>query len=182
MSRVSNDRHARHVAALRAELAGLALGIKRIRVERLLSLEYRPDQPRAPSGQSDGGQWVPEGTGGASRGQIESAELEGGSRVLSIRIRARPHTDWDEQHTVTAPDGTRTVFETSGLTQTIHDGDSGEILRRSTLTQDGAEPETFFQLARGRSRPSDDLARRFAKTLEAGESLFSVLSGRNTDN
>ena len=30
----------------------------------------------------------------------------------------------DAQHAVTAPDGTRTVFETSGLTQTIRDGET----------------------------------------------------------
>ena len=149
-----------------------------------MSRKYRPDQPRAPAGQSDGGRWLPEGTGGETQAQsqTEDAVLEDGSRVLSIRIRAKPHTDWDEQHTVTGPDGTRTVFETSGLTQTIRDGDSDEILARSILTQDGAEPEAFVQLARGRPRPSDELARRFAKTLKAAGSLFSVLSGRNIKN
>jgi hypothetical protein len=182
MSRLTNDRHAQEVAALRAELAGLAVEVKLIRLERVLSRTFRSDQPRAPAGQSDGGRWVSEGTGGAAEGQsqTEDAVLEDGSRVLSIRIRAKPHADWDEQHTVTGPDGTRTVFETSGLTQTIRDGDSGEILARSILTRDGAEPEAFVQRARGRLRPSDELARRFARTLEAAASLFSVLSGRNT--
>ncbi len=182
MSRLTNDRHAQEVAALRIELAGLAIGVKLIRLEHVLSRKYRPDQPRAPTGQSDGGRWLPEGTGGGSQAQsqTEDAVLEDGSRVLSIRIRAKPHTDWDEQHTVTGQDGTRTVFETSGLTQTIRDGDSNEILARSNLTSDGAEPEAFVQLARGRPRPSDELARRFARTLEAAGSLFSALSGRNT--
>lgn len=182
MSRLTNDRHAQDVAALRAELAGLAVDVKLIRLERVLSRKYRPDQPRAPAGQSDGGRWVSDGTGGAAEGQsqTEDAVLEDGSRVLSIRIRAKPHTDWDEQHTVIGPDGTRTVFETSGLTQTIRDGDSDEILARSILTPDGAEPQAFVKLARGRPRPSDELAQRFARTLEAAGSLFSVLSGRNT--
>lgn len=184
MSRLTNDRHAQEIAALRTELAGLAVGVKLIRLDHVLSRKYRPDQPRAPAGQSDGGRWVSEGTDGASeaQSQTEDSVLEDGSRVLSIRIRAKPHTDWDEQHTVTGPDGTRTVFETSGLTQTIRDSDSGEILARSRLTQDGAEPEAFVQLARSRPRPSDDLARRFARALEAAGSLFSVLSGQNTKN
>jgi hypothetical protein len=182
MSRLTNDRYTQDVAALRTELAGLAVGVKLIRLERVLSRKYRPDQPRAPAGQSDGGRWVSEDNGGAAEGQsqTEDAVLEDGSRVLSIRIRAKPHTDWDEQHTVIGPDGTRTVFETSGLTQTIRDGYSDEILARSILTPDGAEPQAFVQLARGRPRPSDDLARRFAKTLEAAGSLFSTLSRRNS--
>jgi len=182
MSRLTDERHAQDVAAIRTELAGLAVGVKLIRLERVLSRKYRPDQPRAPAGQSDGGRWLPEGTGGETQpqAQTEDAVLEDGTRVLSIRIRAKPHTDWDEQHTVTGPDGTRTVFETSGLTQTIRDGDSDEILSRSILTPDGAEPQAFVQLARGRPRPSDELARRFAKTLEAAGSLFSVLSERKT--
>ncbi|WP_457106370.1 hypothetical protein [Methylobacterium sp. P5_C11] len=184
MARVITDRHAREIAILRAELSGLAVGVKLIRLERVLNRKYRPDQPRAPAGQSDGGRWTSDGADGASaaQSQTEDAVLGDGSRVLSIRIRARPHTEWDEQHTVTGPDGTRTVFETSGLTQTIRDGDSGEILARSVLTQDGAEPEAFVQPARSRPRPDDDLARRFARTLDAAGSLFSVLSGRNTDN
>ncbi|MCJ2085700.1 hypothetical protein MKK88_06775 [Methylobacterium sp. E-005] len=182
MSRLIDDRHAQEVAANRTELAGLAVGGKLIRLERVLSRKYRPDQPRAPAGQSDGGRWHPEGTGGETQAQAqtEDAVLEDGSRVLSIRMRAKPHTDWDEQHTVIGSDGTRTVFETSGLTQTIRDGDSDEILARSILTLDGAEPQAFVQLARGRPRPSDELAQCFAKTLEAAGLLFSVLSQRKT--
>jgi hypothetical protein len=184
MSRLTNDRHAQDVAVLCNELAGLAVDIKLIRLERILSRTYRPDQPRAPANQSDGSRWVSEGTDGTSeaQSQTEDAVLEDGSRVLSIRIRAKPHTDWNEQHTVIGPDGTRTVFETSGLTQTIRDGDSDEIIARSILTPDGAEPQAFVQLARGRPRPSDELARRFAKALESAGSLFSVLSGRNTSD
>ncbi|MCJ2053232.1 hypothetical protein [Methylobacterium sp. J-070] len=182
MSRLTNDRHAQEIATLRAELAGFAVDVKLIQFENVLSRKDRADQPRAPAGQSDGGRWVSDGTDGASEAQSRTVDavLADGSRVLSIRIRAKPHTDWDEQHTVTGPDGTRTVFETSGFTQTIRDGDSGEILARSTLTRDGAEPEAFVRLARSRPRPSDELARRFARTLEAAGSLFSVLSGQNT--
>jgi len=45
MSRLTNDRHALDVAALRAEFAGLAVGVKLIRLERVLSRKYRPDSP-----------------------------------------------------------------------------------------------------------------------------------------
>src|ERR1700760_2223868 len=99
MSRLTNDRHAEEIATLRAELAGLAVDVKLIQFENVLSRKYRADQPRAPAGQSDGGRWVSDGTDGASEAQsrTEDAVLEDGSRVLSIRIRAKPHTDWDEQ-------------------------------------------------------------------------------------
>ena len=117
------------------------------------------------------------GRDGSVDSRTDEAIAEDGSRVLSIRIRANRQADWDERHTVTAPDGTRTVFETSGLTQTIRDGDTGAILGRSPLTVDGAEPEALVQPAR--SLPGG-LARRFTRTLEAAGSLFAALSGRNT--
>lgn len=154
----------------------------------MLGRKYRSGQPRAPAGQPDGGRWVsggsdPGATDSVGRGspaasRTDEAATEDGSRVLSIRIRANPRADWDEQHTVTAPDGTRTVFETSGLNRTIRDGETGAILGRSTLTTDGAEAEAVLQPAR--SLPGE-LARRATRTLEAAGSLFAVLSGRNGD-
>jgi hypothetical protein len=154
----------------------------------MLARKYRSDQPRAPAGQPDGGRWVsaPSGgarwmsanSGGQAETQTEEAVTEDGSRVLSIRIRANARADWDAQHTVTAPDGTRTVFETSGLTQTIRDGETGEILGRSTLTADGAESEAFVQPARGLP---GKLGQRIWRTLEAAGTLFSVLAGRDRD-
>ncbi|MDP4002489.1 hypothetical protein [Methylobacterium sp. NEAU K] len=157
-----------------------------IRIERMLACKYRFDQPRAPAGQPDGGRWVSAPSGGArwmsansgsqAETQTDEAVTEDGSRVLSIRIRANRQADWDAQHTVIAPDGTRTVFETSGLTQTIRDGETGEILGRSTLTADGAEPEAFVQPACSRS---GGLGQRIWRTLEAAGSLFTVLAGRD---
>lgn len=110
------------LTAIRSDLAELAVEVELIRVERVLARKYSPDQPREPAGRSDGGRWT-SGRGGspgpATAGPLgsdaspapEEAVAEDGSRVLSLRIRSHPSQDWDEQHTVTAPDGTRTVFE-----------------------------------------------------------------------
>lgn len=143
------------IAAIRGLLAGAALDREVIRLERTLRRKYSPDQPRAPAGQSDGGQWVPAGaaggsTGGRSGGSDgdvagrERTLLDDGTQVLSIRIRAG-RRDYDEQHIVTAPDGESRIFENSGLTQTIRDGATGAVLGRSTFTAAGAEPEAFVQ-------------------------------------
>ena len=151
MLRSITGRHDRDVAALRLDLAAIAVEFELIRLERMLARKYRSDQPRAPAGQPEGGRGVsgdrlgsdPGATGSIGQGspadsRTDETVTEDGSRVLSIRIRANHQADWDEQHTVTAPDGMRTVFETSGLTQTIRDGATRQILGRSTLTADGA--------------------------------------------
>ena len=181
MSRWTDDRHDREIAALRSDLAGIAVDLALLRIRQSLARKYRPDQLRAPAGQTEGGRWILGGTTGPNAARTEDAVLADGTHVLSIRIRANPRADWDERHTVTAPDGTRTVFETSGLSQTIRDGDSGAILSRSTLTADGAEPDAFVQPARSVPRLPDVLARQVARTLEAAGALFTVLAGRNDD-
>ncbi|WP_019903910.1 hypothetical protein [Methylobacterium sp. 77] len=177
------------IAAIRADLAELAVEVELIRVERVLVRKYSPDQPREPAGQSGGGRWA-SGSGGPSdptaTGALgsddppgaEQAVTEDGSHVLSLRIRSHPSQDWDEQHTVTAPDGTRTVFEMSGRTQTIRDGETGDILSRSTLNGDRAEPEAFVQDARAPMRGP----LRIAAAIEAAATLLTVLSQRNGSN
>ncbi|GJE55632.1 hypothetical protein FV217_17725 [Methylobacterium sp. WL9] len=186
--------HRRDLNEIRASLAGLTVETKLLRIGWLLSQKYDPDQPREPAGQLGGGRWTsgdptaagplaagddPETTGSIGGGSAPSTTQEevvtaDGSRVLSIRIRSNPHAEWDEQHTVTAPDGTRTVFETSGLTQTIRDGGSGEILSRSRLTTSGAEPEAFFQSARAPQRLPRELKRLSDRILQAAISLFTT--------
>ena len=104
---------------------------------------------------------------------------EDGSHVLSIRIRARPRP-FDEQHFVTAPDGERRIFETSGSNQTIRDGETGEVLARSTFTAQGAEPEAWVQPALLRTLAP--AAAVLARTMEAAASLFAALSARNDRN
>lgn len=186
MARTRVGRHDREIAALRLDVAGIAAEVELVRIERALARKHRSDQPRAPAGGPDGGRWVPEGSDPAVTGSIgrdgsadtrtDEVVTEDGSRVLSIRIRANPRADWDERHTVTAPDGARTVFETSGLTQTVRDGETGEILGRSTLTADGAVPDAFVQPAR--SGMPGGLSRILRSLEAAGTTLFGVLSGR----
>ncbi len=144
------------VKAIRGLLAGAALDLEAVRLERILRRKFSVDQPRAPAGQSDGGRWVPSGGGQGIAGQSNGSDsdvahreqtvLDDGTRVLSLRIRAG-RRDYDRQDIVTAPDGQSRVFETSGLTQTIRDGETGAVLGRSTFTATGVEPEAFAQPA-----------------------------------
>lgn len=187
MSRL--DTHTEQLAAIRSDLAELAVEVELIRVESVLARKYSPDQPREPAGQPGGGRWA-SGHGGsagpATMGSLgshdspatEEVVAEDGSRVLSLRIRSHPSQDWDEQHTVTAPDGTRTVFEMSGRTQTVRDGETGEILSRNTLNGDRAEPEAFVQDARAPTRRP----LRIGIAVEAAVTLLSALSQRNGSN
>lgn len=185
MSRLDTRRQ--RLAAIRSDLAELAVEVELIRVERVLARKYSPDQPREPAGQPGGGRWA-SGHGGsagpATMGSLgshdspatEEVVTEDGSRVLSLRIRSHPSQDWDEQHTVTAPDGTRTVFEMSGRTQTVRDGETGEVLSRGTLSGDRVEPEAFVQDVRAPRPPGRP---KIAALTDAARTLLSVLAGRS---
>ena len=177
------------IAAIRGLLAGAVLDREAIRLERTLRRKYSDDQPRAPAGQSDGGQWVPAGgagggsTGGRSGGSDgdiagrERTLLDDGTQVLSIRIRAG-RRDYDEQHIVTAPDGESRIFENSGLTQTIRDGATGAVLGRSTFTAAGAEPEAFVQSTFLPAIPF--VAAKGVATVELALALYAAyLSSKN---
>ncbi|GJE16492.1 hypothetical protein [Methylobacterium marchantiae] len=188
MSRLATYEH--ESAAIRSDLAGIAVEVELVRVERVLARKYSPDQPREPAGQSGGGRWTsgalgddgsadPETTGSLGSDTSPDSEetiTEDGSRVLSLRIRSHPSQGWDEQHTVIAPDGTRTVFEMEGRTQTIRDGETGEILSRSTMVDGRAVPEAFAQNARA-SRPSPS---RHKAAVEAALALLSVFALRKS--
>jgi hypothetical protein len=80
----------------------------------------------------------------------------------------------DERHTVTTPDGTKTVFERSGDTQTIRDGATGEALSAATWTPDGVLPEATVQPV---AMPQ---ASRTNSTLEAAATLFTWQSTKNS--
>ncbi|WP_146221742.1 hypothetical protein [Methylobacterium sp. B4] len=164
-------------------MAGAALDLGAVRLERTLRRKSSEDRPRAPAGQPDGGQWVPSGGGvqGVSErsndtdGDVahrEQTVLDDGTRVLSLRIRAG-RRDYDAQDIVTAPDGQSRIFETSGLTQTIRDGETGAVLGRSTVTAAGAEPEAFAQPA---FLPAAPVA---IATVELALALYAVRSGQN---
>ncbi|SDM65459.1 hypothetical protein SAMN05216360_10319 [Methylobacterium phyllostachyos] len=183
---------------LRNVLAGLSLETKLIRLQRQLQAKGWETQPRAPAGQPNGGEWVQ----GPSSGQwtslqgdrpegalsqdppplTESTTLEDGTHVLSIRIHAG-RKPFDEQHTVIAPDGESRIFETSGATQTIRDGQTGDVLSRSTFTATDLVSEPLVQPA---FLPAVPLAIEGAlaaveavRTLELALSLLAVLSAQD---
>lgn len=147
---------------LRSVLAGLALETKLIRLQRQLHAKGWETQPRAPAGQPNGGEWVPAPGGGqwATLHEdrpsgpspqdpppfTEATTLEDGTHVLSIRIHTG-RKPFGEQHTVIAPDGESRIFETSGETQTIRDGQTGDVQSRSTFTAIDLVSEPIVQPA-----------------------------------
>ncbi|MDR7036365.1 hypothetical protein J2X36_001103 [Methylobacterium sp. BE186] len=194
------------LSRIRQVLAGLLVETNLIRLSRSLARKYSPDQPRAPAGQPDGGQWISEGSG-AGEGDVDPALvgpglwaslasqdqagedgrsrertlLEDGSEVLTIRIHAGPRAG-DEEHTVTAPDGESRVFETSGDMQTIRDGSSGEILSRTRFTGTGVKPVASVQPAFLPALPlvvttTVELAAILATVLSAREGRFGAALG-----
>jgi hypothetical protein len=182
---------------LRNVLAGLALETKLIRLQRPLQDKGWETQPHAPAGQPNGGEWV-QGPGGGRWASLhedqpggpspqdppplpQATTLEDGTRVLLIRIHAG-RKPFDEQHTVIAPDGESQIFETSGETQTIRDGQTGDVLSRSTLTATDLVSEPLVQPA---FLPAVPLAiegalaaSQSARTLELALALLTVLSAR----
>ncbi|UMY16157.1 hypothetical protein MMB17_15695 [Methylobacterium organophilum] len=140
-------------------IAEANFGLRLIRAQRSVQRKYSPDQPRAPAGEPNGGQWIP-GDGAGSSDTSASGEdaaagdgetrqetvTEDGTRVLTIRVRPGAR-EWDEQHLIVAPDGESRIVETAGWTQTIRDGATGAILGRSTFTPRGAEPEAVVDPA-----------------------------------
>ncbi len=174
---------------LRHLLAGLALETKLIRLQRQLQAKNWETQPRAPAGQPNGGEWVPTPIGAQWASLQEdrpsgpspqdpppqSTTLEDGTRVLSIRVHAG-RKPFDEQHIVTAPDGESRVFETSGETQTIRDGKTGEVLSRTTFTPTGLVAEPIVQQAFAPALPL--IAAPVIATFELGLQLLTYLSAR----
>lgn len=57
-ARLSAKREQHELASLRGARASLRLDLALSRVRRALGLKYRPDQPRVPAGNPDGGQWT----------------------------------------------------------------------------------------------------------------------------
>jgi hypothetical protein len=105
----------------------------------------------------------------------EITPLEDGTRVLSIRIHAG-RQPFDGEHTVTAPDGESRAFETSGTTQTIRDGKTGEILSRTTFTPSGLVAQPIVHQAFAPALPL--IAAPVIATFELGLQLLTHLSAR----
>lgn len=182
---------------LRLLLAVLRTETKLVRLRRSLSRKYSADQPRAPAGQSDGGQWVSDGggaggspidrlpRGGGRWASLDAGEpgsgapqrtLLDGGEVLTLRVRSG-RGDWEEQHTVVTPDGESRIFETSGETQTIRDGQTGAVLSRTTFSPSGIAAEATIQPAFLPAVPFV-VAPAVAATMEAAAFLFVVLRSR----
>lgn len=88
-----------------------------------------------------------------------------GSTIHSEFAEPDRKSDWDERHTVTSPEGSKTTFETSDRTQTIRDGGpDGEVVSRSTWTERGPEREATVQQVLAPPNPIGLLA--------AGAALF----------
>jgi hypothetical protein len=134
---------------------------------------YDPNQPRVPSGHSDGGQWTKTGSGtptiarreavvdhskqeswgsyvDAYRGDGALAEQRvfnrDDSRIVSEFKPLNDPGDWDERHTVALPDGTKFTFENSANVQRIYDGE-GNLVSATEWTEDGLRPLPTGQLA-----------------------------------
>ncbi|MDB5646688.1 MAG: hypothetical protein JWQ05_2357, partial [Methylobacterium sp.] len=189
-----NAAEARNLSLL---LAVLRTETKLVRLRRSLSRKYSADQPRAPAGQSDGGRWVPDGggaggslidrlpRGGGRWASLDAGEpgvdgpqrtLLDGGEVLTLRVRSG-RGDWEEQHTVVTPDGESRLFENSGETQTIRDGQTGAVLSRTTFSPSGIESEATVQPAFLPAVPAIGAAAAIA-TFEAAALLFTVLRAR----
>ena len=186
--------------SLRLLLAVLRTETKLVRLRRALSRKYSPDQPRAPAGQSDGGRWVSDGgaggistdrSGGGRWASLDATDpgseapqrtlLDGGGEVLTLRIRSG-RGDCDEQHTVVTPDGESRLFENSGDIQTIRDGQSGEVLSRSTFADEGTASDATVQPAFLPAAVPFVVAPALAATIEAGALLFTYLRAPSDGN
>jgi hypothetical protein len=166
---------------------------------------YDPNQPRVPAGNPDGGQWTSdESAAGTSAGSLRKVVQDttakqpwkavvndfrpdgtlsrqtvvnrDGSAIRSDFAASDAVTGWDERHTVFMPDGSRTVFENSGLAQTILDGD-GNVVSNSVWTVDGPEPAAtvlpaFFETP---TVPYPAL-----RALGAAAALYTWMSSRNS--
>jgi hypothetical protein len=124
---------------------------------------YDPNQPRVPSGHSDGGQWTKTGSGTPTIARREAvvdhskqeswgSYVDGyrpdgslaeqrvfnrdGSRIVSEFKPPDDPGDWDERHTVVLPDGSKFKFENSGNVQRIFDGE-GHLVSATEWTEEG---------------------------------------------
>ena len=134
---------------------------------------YDPNQPRVPSGHSDGGQWTKTGSSTPTIARREAVvdhskqeswgsyvdgyRADGSlaeqrvfnrdrSRIVSEFKAPNDPGDWDERHTVALPDGQKFTFENSDNVQRIYDGE-GHLVSATEWTEDGPRPLPIGQLA-----------------------------------
>jgi hypothetical protein len=93
--------------------------------------------------------WASYDEGWSDDGSIFERDIvnRDGSTIQSEYAASR-EAGWDERHTVTLSDGSKTTFETQDRTQTIRDGDpDGEVISRTVWTPNGPEPDARTQPA-----------------------------------
>ena len=172
---------------------------------------YDPNQPRVPSGHSDGGQWTKTPGGGTpaiarreavvdhSKQESWGSYVDGyradgslaeqrvfnrdGSRIVSEFKPPDDPGDWDERHTVVLPDGQKFTFENSGNVQRIFDGE-GHLVSATEWTEDGPRPLPIGQLAFAGAPPLVvPLGEAAAQALNAAAlTFFTWLSSRKDPN
>jgi hypothetical protein len=173
---------------------------------------YDPNQPRVPSGHSDGGQWTKTPGGGTpaiarreavvdhSKQESWGSYVDGyrpdgslaeqrvfnrdRSRIVSEFKPPGGTEDWDERHTVVLPDGTKFTFENSGNVQRIYDGE-GHLVSATEWTEDGPRSVPIGQLAGAALAVPLVMALSEAEILALGTAavaLFSWLSSRKDPN
>ena len=137
---------------------------------------YDPNQPRAPAGHPDGGQWTRDAHGPSNPEEV--VLNEDGSTVRSEVNTSNLSIPWEERHTVRMPDGEEFTFENFGFTQTIYDAD-GRPISQTVLTSDGPEPQAVVESVRGRPAPGGP---KGGELVSVFLTLFAALSGRNQTN
>jgi hypothetical protein len=171
---------------------------------------YNPNQPRVPSGHSDGGQWTKTGGGAPAIARreavvdhskqeswgsyVDSYRPDGSlaeqrafnrdrSRIVSEFNAPGGTEDWDERHTVVLSDGQKFTFENGGNVQRIFDGE-GRLVNATEWTEDGPRPLPTGQLAFAGPAPLVvPFGAAAARALSAAAvSLFTWLSSRKDPN
>ena len=142
----------RALVAVAHDLASLRLQACAVRLSLSVERRFDPAQPRQPAGSAEGGRWSG-GAGGRVRvtlpgdrdGRLRLSQgVDGdGYAIASARNEGDRDYAWDERHVVVGPDGSSTIFETRGATQTIRDGATGMTLARSTWGPGGPEAEAI---------------------------------------
>jgi hypothetical protein len=162
---------------------------------------FDPNQPRVPSGHSDGGQWTDEPGAGASSAPRRDVTVDrtgqetwssfanayrpdgslaeqrvfnrDGSTIVSEFNEPGGPGDWDERHTVISADGRKATFEIAGDVQRIYD-ENGQQISASVWTKDGPEALPTVQQAFLAAIPP-----AVTTSIELGLILFAWVAGRD---
>lgn len=135
---------------------------------------------------NDGDSWSSVTTTYDDNGDVvaQAVTNRDGSTIQSEFNRTGTNQGFDERHTVATPDGARITFATAGDTQTITDTKTGEVLGKTTWTDNGPEPDASVQLARfPQPLPNtvEEVVKGLGAAVTAATALFTWLSKHNDD-